>query len=82
MVVGGKAEMVVIPNLLATIVELSDKTCRNMVRDATGMCFVLYSSGIDQDLIKISHICPFYWPVVVMVLVLVGSPHAVTYCTF
>ena len=56
---GCKGEMVVIPNLLVAIVELSDKTCWNMVRDATGMCFVLYSSGIDKDLIKISHICPF-----------------------
>ena len=33
-----------------------------MVRDVTGMCFVLYSSGIGKDLIKISHICPYKHP--------------------
>ena len=66
--------MVVIPNLLATIVELSDKTCWNMVRDATGMCFVLYRSGIDKDLIKISHICPYKHPYVLPVVVMLMAP--------
>ena len=54
--------MVVTQNILATMVELSYKTCSNMVREVTGMCFVLYRSGIDKDLIKISHICPYKHP--------------------